>query len=57
MLMNKILMASMFAVVAIGALGAMGIITNLPTVNAKVLCNTSDGNCPPPGQSEIGNVG
>ncbi|HXS59832.1 MAG TPA: hypothetical protein VN703_03360 [Candidatus Sulfopaludibacter sp.] len=54
--MNKILLSSMFAIVSIGALAAMGIITNFPLVKADVVCNPSDG-CQPPGHSSINNPG
>jgi hypothetical protein len=64
--MNSKLMAAMFAIVAVGSLGVVGIVNNIPSADAKVLCNPSDDVCSdpagvgqnkPPGKTPYNNVG
>jgi hypothetical protein len=55
--MNTKIIFSIVMLLAVAAIGATGIITNVPPISAAVSCNPSDDDCDPPGQSGLNNVG
>ena len=55
--MTSKLIVVIFVIMAVGSVGAVGLEKSVPLANAKVVCNPSDDNCPPPGQNDFNNLG